>query len=88
MRKFAVVGASALVLALGAVQASASPQRADMTGYFTQNPYWGAPTWVLGHTLPPAAADRADLTGFRAQAPDAVEAAPAYVNPPRLHGAR
>ena len=87
MRKIAILGASALVLALGAAQASASPQRPDMTGYFTQNPYWGAPSWVLNGTPAPQAA-AADLSAFRAQAPESAYAAPTYTNLPFEHHGR
>jgi hypothetical protein len=77
MRNFVVLGASALVLALGVAQASASPQRADLTGYFTQNPYWGESIAELNGTAQvPAVQGRTDLSGFRAQAADAASQAP------------
>ena len=61
MRKFAILGASALVLALGVTQASATgPVLAYTTGYFTNNP-------VL---LQSQAAGNRGLNDFAAQAPD------------------
>ena len=60
MRKFAVLGASALVLALGVAQASASSRTLDYTtGYFTLNP-------VLQQSQ--AAQNRVGLNGFTARA--------------------
>jgi hypothetical protein len=73
MRNFVVLGASALVLALGVVQASAEPERRDLAGYFTQNPYWGESAAELnGAAQASANQGRTDLSGFRAQATDDV----------------
>jgi hypothetical protein len=67
MRKFLVLGASALVLALGVVQASANSRVLDYTtGYFTLNP-------VLQSQ---AAQNRDGLNGFVARAPDSNWQAP------------
>lgn len=75
MRKFAILGASALVLALGVAQASAVP----------------APQWTNGYSSDNAgvSANRheVDLSDFRAQAPDAVWQSPSQNNfPPDRHG--
>jgi hypothetical protein len=75
MRKFAILGASALVLALGVAQASAANSRTlDYTnGYFTLNP-------ILQSQ---AAQSRDGLNGFVARAPDSNWQAPSEtVAPP------
>jgi hypothetical protein len=89
MRKFAVLGASALVLALGVAQASASPQRPDAYGYFTQNPYWGESTAEMNGTAQATAVqNRAGLSDFRAQAADSSWQAPSQINPLLAHRGR
>jgi hypothetical protein len=79
MRKFAILGASALVLTLGAAQAFASPQRPETYGYFTQNPYFGQPAAAQNHV---------GLNDFRAEEPDATWQAPSQINPLLAHRGR
>jgi hypothetical protein len=89
MRNFAVLGASALVLALGVAQAFASPPRPDLTGYFTQNPYWGESVSELNGTAQVSAVQgRTDLTGFRAQAADTNWQAPTVTDALHAHRGR
>ena len=59
MRNFAVIGASALVLALGVAQASAIPSTEQWQAH------------VSGVTSVAAPAANSDFAGFRAQAIDA-----------------
>ena len=79
MRKIAILGASALVLALGVAQAFASPQRPETYGYFTQNPYFGQSA---------AAQNRVGLNDFRAEQPDTTWQAPIQDNAPLEHHGR
>lgn len=89
MRKFAILGASALVLALGAAQASASPQRPDTYGYFTQNPYWGESIAEMNGTAQASAyQNRGDLSGFRAEASDQAWQAQSQADPLHAHRGR
>jgi len=89
MRKIAILGASALVFVLGVAQVSASPQRKDLTGYFTQNPYWGESTDQLNGTAQmPSIPKSVGFGDFRAQAPESAMPAPYQIYLPHEHHGR
>ena len=89
MRKFAVLGASALALALAAAPAFASPPRPDTIGYWSQNPHWGESVAEMNGAAPaPAVRNAPDQREFRAQAPDADWSAPTQNYLPFEHHGR